>query len=556
MTRVAPRTNRQSRPVAFVYGGIAGAILMAVAAVALVVVPPSPPSVAEFSPSAEETIDEAPDQQSSQFGDGGAAGGSCVEGQEPCAIDPVTGALVPVTTAQAPEIVKSRVRRCVGDPPRQTEDPQSPACVNYFEGDNGGSTYKGVTRDEIRVGAPQQFVANYESTYRLILEHFNRRYELYGRKLRLYVHDMSCCTPATEQAAAARMDELDVFASSSPGPGGGHRTFVAEMARQRRVSLDASLTLESSEEVENFAPYFYSFRPGVDVALRSAGELYCRSLHGSPAAFAGPDIARQPRKIAVIDYERPQGPADASPMLDSLARCGASPGKAVVWPRSTGTTDTRQRSAALDLRNQGVTTVSCVCNVGEFRGVKAAFGDVGYQPELLMAGIPRHDSDFLFQTDNDRRRMFGLTSANKTLPLSNEPWVQAVKEVAPDYQATSSNAEIYRDFYDQMRLLASGIQAAGPTLTPETLEAGLSKTRFPNPGSAAAPNWQAGGSFSPGDHTFVEDFALIYWSETGESYSGTKPTGTFCYIERGARWAAGQWPKRPHPFFDPTAPCR
>src|SRR5688500_1174590 len=38
-------------------------------------------------------------------------------------------------------------KRCVGSPPRQTEDPLSPPCVAHFEGDNGGATYQGVTRD-------------------------------------------------------------------------------------------------------------------------------------------------------------------------------------------------------------------------------------------------------------------------------------------------------------------------------------------------------------------------------------------------------------------------
>jgi len=42
-------------------------------------------------------------------------------------------------------------KRCVGNPPRQTEDPSSPPCVAHFDGDNGGSTATGVTPDEIRI---------------------------------------------------------------------------------------------------------------------------------------------------------------------------------------------------------------------------------------------------------------------------------------------------------------------------------------------------------------------------------------------------------------------
>jgi hypothetical protein len=40
---------------------------------------------------------------------------------------------------------------CVGNPPRQTEDPASPPCVPFFQGDNFGATYQGVTKREIIV---------------------------------------------------------------------------------------------------------------------------------------------------------------------------------------------------------------------------------------------------------------------------------------------------------------------------------------------------------------------------------------------------------------------
>src|SRR5687767_6996608 len=42
-------------------------------------------------------------------------------------------------------------KRCVGHPPRQTEDPLSPPCVSHFAGDNFGATYAGVTGSEIRI---------------------------------------------------------------------------------------------------------------------------------------------------------------------------------------------------------------------------------------------------------------------------------------------------------------------------------------------------------------------------------------------------------------------
>jgi len=41
--------------------------------------------------------------------------------------------------------------QCYGNPPRQTEDPSSPPCVPFFQGDNFGATYQGITKNEIKV---------------------------------------------------------------------------------------------------------------------------------------------------------------------------------------------------------------------------------------------------------------------------------------------------------------------------------------------------------------------------------------------------------------------
>src|SRR5688500_15884936 len=100
---------------------------------------PPPPTIAVVAPQAIEPITEA---EPCQAGRGGSVTPSPSTNPEEAAESADDSLDVP------------RVRRCVGDPPRQTEDPQSPPCVPYWEGDNGGSTYKGVTRDEIRIAAP------------------------------------------------------------------------------------------------------------------------------------------------------------------------------------------------------------------------------------------------------------------------------------------------------------------------------------------------------------------------------------------------------------------
>src|SRR5688572_25910879 len=116
-------------------------LLVVLAAVALTQRQPPPPTIAEFAPQAVENITDAPNDQSSSSGRGTGSG--------ECADDSCPG--IGEVTPSPPPIEVARTRRCVGDPPRQVEDPQSPPCVPYWVGDNGGSTSKGVTRDSIKV---------------------------------------------------------------------------------------------------------------------------------------------------------------------------------------------------------------------------------------------------------------------------------------------------------------------------------------------------------------------------------------------------------------------
>src|SRR5688572_17628614 len=153
----------------YAYTILAVTLVVLLATVALTARQPPPPTIAEFAPQAVENITDAPDDQSSSSGRAGGAGGAGGETPTPPPVD-------------APVIEQARVRKCVGDPPRQIEDPQSPPCVPYWAGNNGGVTAPGVTRDLIRVAMRQ---SDFE-TADAIARFFNQRFEFYGRKIWLY----------------------------------------------------------------------------------------------------------------------------------------------------------------------------------------------------------------------------------------------------------------------------------------------------------------------------------------------------------------------------------
>src|SRR5687768_3921919 len=133
-------TDRRPRTPGVAYAVLTLVLATLVGTIALTSRQSAPPTIAEFAPQAVEQISESAE------GEVDAGSGDADESRaldENAAADDATSAAVDV----------ARVRQCVGDPPRQIEDPQSPPCVPYWSGDNGGATARGATRDEVRIGS-------------------------------------------------------------------------------------------------------------------------------------------------------------------------------------------------------------------------------------------------------------------------------------------------------------------------------------------------------------------------------------------------------------------
>src|SRR3979409_813463 len=97
--------------------------------------------------------------------------------------------------------------------------------------------------------------------------------------------------------------------------------------------------------------------------------------------------------------------------------------------------------------------------------------------------------------------------------------------------------------------MASGIQMAGPNLTPATFEPGLQRARFPNPDH---PIMAGKVGFLGGSHSMTIDAAEIYWSSTATGPYPDATAGTFCYVDHGRRHSSGNFPVGGDPFFNPV----
>jgi hypothetical protein len=132
-----------------------------------------------------------------------------------------------------------------------------------------------------------------------------------------------------------------------------------------------------------------------------------------------------------------------------------------------------------------------------------------------------------------------------------------MKEVDPtiDVNANSGTVGQFYTQYKPLLLLASGIQMAGPRLTPQAFEQALQRTTFPYP---VVDPTKSGNVGFHGDHSMTDDAAEFWWSETGVEPVGIQSpggTGTLCYVRSAARVVpnTGTWPTDGDPFFQ--APC-
>jgi len=187
-----------------------------------------------------------------------------------------------------------------------------------------------------------------------------------------------------------------------------------------------------------------------------------------------------------------------------------------------------------------------------------AANNTQYFPEWLASSFGQLDTNRAFrlggQPPQQLEHTFGVSSRPRQVALSDEPFWWALRETDPDASAAefsfgNTTLEV-QQLYRSLLLLASGLQMAGPSLTPASFELGLQRTTFPNPNH---PIMAGDVGFTGGSHAMTVD-GVEWWFGVGarSPYSGDE-VGSICYVDGGARHTEGAWPSDGDPFF--TGEC-
>jgi hypothetical protein len=538
-----------------VYGVVSVVMVLIVAAFALTARQAPPPSIAEFAPQSVEQIKQALAEQSSQFGSG-ANGNGTTATSSTTAPASLAGHGTTTTATQAPPI--PAVHQCIGDPPRQIDDPQSPPCVPFFQGDNGGATAKGVTGNEIRIA-----VSSADWTAPLLPDlatFFNQHFEFYGRKINLVEVQSAGTSPDQQHATAQAMDAQSVFAAMGSAANGGFDV-TEELARLKIVSTSLQPNYTQAAMVQR-RPYVWQYPMGIDDEFANIGAWVCGRLAGENATHAGTsdgkDLTTVKRKFGVIlDPNSPNQSVSWDPLLQQLGACGVQP---VLVPGQNpeggegGDQLGQSAPMMLKMKDAGVTSIICLCfitDVGVWYSVAAT--QQQYFPEWILGTYLLGDRNVALAQPGigpdatHRQHTFGLAFQPREVPLADAPDYRAVKEVDPGYTLGHDGFSLFL-FYRELLLLASGIQMAGPRLTAQAFEAGLQHAVFPNPDS---PLMEGKVGFANGSHSMTLDAAEWWWSNAGKAPNPFDPPGgAMCYVAGGARHSLGNWPKGgPDPLF-------
>ena len=505
-----------------------------------------PTTLAEFAPvpgagDGRSDISDLGSAQSGGLGFGTGRGGASRKAPE----------------ASAPKQSRPTLKRCVGSPPRQTEDPLSPPCVAFFDGDNFGATTKGVTRGEVTVvlftnnGPAGQFVdcalaPNAQDTAidvgcKAYMRYFNERYQTYGRKVHMWQFYTSGTTTNQATTAAIDMDsKKNPFAEVGDG-----RNFTDGLNREnaRRKVLTTVLPGVLRKSQQDFAPFLITFKPDYDDQSSIVASYICLKLAGRPARYAGPGTNQtDPRRFAF--YAADKGFQDR---LDAQLQnqCDLKVTISEDLTVSTAVPATQMRAA-------GATT-AIVFGSGNLTLATANANQAGWFPEWLIAG-----SNFTYSTDSSIAarnfeptqwsRAFGVSFDYRRKGVVEQPWYQAYREACPSCPEPDREASAV---YDSLAMLFYGIQAAGPRLSPESLDKGMHAI----PPNGSSTPYKPAAYFSPGNFSYIKDGMEIWWDASAQA-PGETVLGCYRLTNGGQRFRLGEWLSGDHNLKQPDSPCQ
>jgi len=459
---------------------------------------------------------------------------------------------------------------------RQTEDPLSPPCVAYFSGNNFGTTYQGVSGQEIRILVylqgdindvntcstpdemqpggvyydlalpPQRQEDCYVSALRVWQQYFNQRYQTYGRFVHFYAYESG-----TADAPEARTaDAADNFATVKPFAvisfvSTYENTYLEAMAQYGVLNF-GSFTGRDNAFFNQYPGLIWGYAPSLEQQAANYSSFICQKMAGQPVDFAGAAFNGKPRKYGLIyttDAGHPELREFKDLVVKSLAQCGIKFAATATFPTDgiavcgACATSTYSEQNMAEFSADKITSIIWAGGIETSQSVAAA--ELDYDPEWVLAGDGGYSDGFgtnTFQNSGVWSHAWVITFEPYDPVLAQQVCYQAYKSVDP----AAANVDAQDggcSSYDELRQLFTGIQVAGPKLNPTSIDQGYHAIP---PQTSFDPRVPA-CFYEVGDYTCIKDGVAEWWDPNGVPPGGTQP-GCYRAGNYGQRYVTNAWP--------------
>ena len=472
-----------------------------------------------------------------------------------------------------------RTKRCVGSPPKQTDDPLAPPCVADFTGDNFGTTYLGVSREEVKILFYIQGFTNYTNICRdparvtpdneyfdlwspaqddehcviRVLrgwqQYFYDRYQTYNRRPHFFVY----FSGEGDSPELRRADAADNYAKVKPfaviaTSNSYSDAYLETMAKRGVLNFD-SQTGREAQFFQRYPKLIWGYYPTLEISAQQYAGYVCKKVKPFKVSFSGNAADAGKDRVYGMFKTRDETRPDLIAMAEEVKRllkeqCGIVPVTEPTFPSAGYVADTRYGTryateAVAQFQTNKVTTI--LWPGGLETNLSKQAGNSGYLPEVVALGdqVFETETHATFQDQNfwDQVRM--ITNVVRQPPIREQQCFKSYREVEPE--ADLNETSLACDFYNGLRQLFTGIQVSGPRLTPTTVDKGyraIPKIRSTDPFVPAC-------FYEPGDYTCVKDAVVERWDAQARDQATTSPgdaDGCYRMTEAGLRYFAEAWP--------------
>ena len=462
-------------------------------------------------------------------------------------------------------IVQAGKGKCRGDGREYGISRYMPPCV-AFSGDNGGATAKGVTKDEVLVVRYQNQAdpataailqsirvaddpAVITRAYNALFNYANAHYMTYGRKVKFVDYQASGPDEADENMKADAKDiaeRVKPFAVWTLGP----KIFAQELA-QRGVLCLCTVSLSSAFYKEN-PPYMWGSLPTSTEYAAQTAEYIGKRVANKPAKWAGdeynPTQGFKTKKrtfglIYLVGYKKvvdPEGKRFRDVLVSELAKYGVKLDAEFAYtydPSDAGPIN----AMVTTMKSAKVTTVMTWVDPLYPILITPQATNQQYFPEWFITGSGLSDTSAAGRLYDQKQwtHAYGITPLWVTwTEVAQSAGFREFHHGMPGMKPGDEGVliNIYRD---PVQTLFTGIQLAGPKLTPDTFAQGM--LNYPRTGGTpAAPLVYRTRAFP----TAIKDFAEVYFdvNAQGKDERGEQGSGLIMKSNAGRRYQLGQWP--------------